>query len=129
MLCFKGRISIKASYVIGRRMPRTQLNHYCNNDIGRLDIDILAGLFTALNYEICDILKFIPENSDKQTLKIYRYICSIQLFSLHCKKFIGIGCFTYSLQEKTYKQKDVDVIKIVCAYAFVVTSAHTLLSI
>ena len=41
-------------------MQRTQINHYCNNTISRLDIDVLARLCTVLECEIGDLLEFIP---------------------------------------------------------------------
>ncbi|MDO5784638.1 MAG: helix-turn-helix transcriptional regulator [Eubacteriales bacterium] len=41
-------------------MQRTQLNHYCNNTITRLDTDVLARLCTVLHCEIGDLLEFIP---------------------------------------------------------------------
>lgn len=41
-------------------MQRTQLNHYCNNTISRLDIDVLARLCTVLDCEIGDLLEFVP---------------------------------------------------------------------
>ena len=41
-------------------MQRTQINHYCNNTITRLDIDVLARLCTVLNCEIGDLLEFVP---------------------------------------------------------------------
>lgn len=44
-------------------MQRTQLNHYCNNTITRLDTDVLARLCTVLDCEIGDILEFIPPNN------------------------------------------------------------------
>lgn len=46
-------------------MQRTQINHYCNNTITRLDIDVLARLCTVLDCEIGDLLEFIPpDNKD-----------------------------------------------------------------
>ena len=45
-------------------MQRTQINHYCNNTITRLDTDVLARLCTALNCEIGDLLEFIPPSTD-----------------------------------------------------------------
>ena len=46
-------------------MQRTQLNHYCNNTITRLDTDVLARLCTVLDREIGDLLEFVPpEESD-----------------------------------------------------------------
>lgn len=48
-------------------MQRTQLNHYCNNTITRLDTDVLARLCTVLDCEIGDLLEFVPpEDSDPQ---------------------------------------------------------------
>lgn len=48
-------------------MQRTQLNHYCNNTITRLDTDVLARLCTVLDCEIEDLLEFVPpEDADPQ---------------------------------------------------------------
>ena len=44
-------------------MQRTQINHYCNNTISRLDIDVLARLCTVLECEIGELLEFIPPQS------------------------------------------------------------------
>lgn len=41
-------------------MQRTQLNNYCNNNISRLDMTILAKLCTALSCDITDLIEFIP---------------------------------------------------------------------
>lgn len=41
-------------------MQRSQINHYCNNDISRLDIDVLARICTVFNCNIGDLLEFIP---------------------------------------------------------------------
>ena len=41
-------------------MQRTQLNHYCNNEVTRLDTDVLARLCTVLNCSISDLLEFVP---------------------------------------------------------------------
>ena len=41
-------------------MQRSQINHYCNNEITRLDIDVLARLCTVFQCEIGDLLEFIP---------------------------------------------------------------------
>ena len=41
-------------------MQRSQINHYCNNEITRLDIDVLARLCTVLECEIGELLEFIP---------------------------------------------------------------------
>jgi len=45
-------------------MQRTQLNHYCNNEITRLDIDVLARICTVLECEIGDLLEFIPPENE-----------------------------------------------------------------
>lgn len=41
-------------------MQHTQLNHFCNNTITRLDIDVLARLCTVLECDISDLLEYIP---------------------------------------------------------------------
>lgn len=41
-------------------IQRTQLNKYCNNEVKRLDIDVLARLCTALNCSIGELLEFSP---------------------------------------------------------------------
>lgn len=46
-------------------MQRTQINHYCNNTISRLDVDVLARLCTVLDCKIEDLLEFVP-GSDQQ---------------------------------------------------------------
>ena len=67
-----GTIQIKVAELIQERnlsknklshradMQRTQLNKYCNNQITRLDIDVLARLCTALDCKIEDLLDFVP---------------------------------------------------------------------
>ena len=50
----KNKLSHKAE------MQRTQINHYCNNTISRLDVDVLARLCTALECSISDLLEFVP---------------------------------------------------------------------
>ena len=41
-------------------MQRSQINHYCNNEITRLDIDVLARICTVLDCRNEDLLEFIP---------------------------------------------------------------------
>ena len=41
-------------------MQRTQLNNYCNNEVTRLDTDVLARLCTALDCSIGELLEFVP---------------------------------------------------------------------
>ena len=41
-------------------MQRTQINAYCNNQITRLDIDVLSKICTVLECSIGDLLEFIP---------------------------------------------------------------------
>lgn len=50
----KNKLSHKAE------MQRSQINHYCNNSISRLDIDVLSRICTVLNCEIGDLLEFVP---------------------------------------------------------------------
>lgn len=47
-------------------MQRTQINHYCNNTITRLDIDVLARLCTVLDCKIGELLEFIPPKDGKK---------------------------------------------------------------
>lgn len=53
---------------VGRRaiMERTQLNSYCNNKVGRIDLDVIARLCTALNCKIEDLLEFIPGEEEQK---------------------------------------------------------------
>jgi len=46
------------------QMQRTQINHYCNNTITRLDIDVLARLCTVLGCKVGDLLEFIPSENE-----------------------------------------------------------------
>ena len=41
-------------------MQRWQVRRYCNNDISRLDIAVLARLCRALDCSISDLLEYIP---------------------------------------------------------------------
>ena len=50
----KNKLSHKAE------MQRSQINHYCNNEITRLDIDVLARICTVLECDISDLLEFVP---------------------------------------------------------------------
>ena len=50
----KNKLSHKAE------MQRSQINHYCNNNITRLDISVLARMCTVLDCKISDLLEFIP---------------------------------------------------------------------
>ena len=43
-------------------LQRTQLNSYCNNDVTRLDTDVLARMCSVLGCEIGDLLEFVPNN-------------------------------------------------------------------
>ena len=55
----KNKLSNKAE------MQRSQINNYCNNEITRLDIDVLARICTVLHCEIGDLLEFIPPEEKK----------------------------------------------------------------
>ena len=41
-------------------IQRSQINHYCNNEITRLDIEVLVRICTVLDCRIEDHLEFIP---------------------------------------------------------------------
>ena len=45
-------------------MQNTQLNKYCNNQVSRLDTDVLARLCTVLECDIGDLLEFFPPSAD-----------------------------------------------------------------
>ena len=45
-------------------MQRSQINHYCNNEITRLDTDVLARICTVLECEIGDLLEFVPPEKE-----------------------------------------------------------------
>ena len=45
-------------------MQNTQLNKYCNNQVSRLDTDVLARLCTVLECDIGDRLEFVPPSAD-----------------------------------------------------------------
>ena len=47
-------------------MQRTQLNNYCNNNVTRLDTDVLARLCSVLNCKIEDLLEFVPADAPEQ---------------------------------------------------------------
>lgn len=67
-----GKIQIKVNELIQQtgisknklchraELQHTQLNHYCNNEITRLDTDVLARICTVFNCQIGDLLEFIP---------------------------------------------------------------------
>lgn len=50
----KNKLSHKAE------MQRTQINNYCNNNITRLDTNVLARICTVLDCKIEDLLEFVP---------------------------------------------------------------------
>lgn len=54
----KNKLSHKAE------MQRSQINGYCNNEITRLDVDVLARICTALDCRIEDLLEFVPHGND-----------------------------------------------------------------
>lgn len=41
-------------------MQRTQINHYCRNEISRLDIVVPARICATLDCRIEDLLEYIP---------------------------------------------------------------------
>ena len=67
-----GRIQINLAELLNQRamsknkicylaeMQRSQVNRYCNNDIARLDTDVLARLCAALDCEIGELLVYKP---------------------------------------------------------------------
>ncbi len=71
-----GRINIKLDKLIKEsgisknklshraEMQRTQINNYCNNNITRLDTDVLARICSVFDCKIEDILEYIPPEED-----------------------------------------------------------------
>ena len=45
-------------------MQRSQINHYCNNEVTRLDTDVLARICTVFNCQIGDLLEFVPPGKE-----------------------------------------------------------------
>lgn len=45
-------------------MQRTQINHYCNNTVTRLDTDVLARICATLDCNIGDLLEYVPPKKD-----------------------------------------------------------------
>ena len=41
-------------------MQRSQINHYCNGEITRLDTDVLARICATLHCQIGDLLEYVP---------------------------------------------------------------------
>ena len=50
-------------------MQRTQINNFCNNQITRLDIDVLARICTVLECDISDLLEFVPPKEQDNNKK------------------------------------------------------------
>ncbi len=48
-------------------MQRSQINHYCNEEITRLDTAVMARLCTALDCKIEDLLEFVPKENTKDS--------------------------------------------------------------
>ena len=46
-------------------MQRSQINHYCNNTVSRLDVDVLARLCWALDCEIGDLLEYAAPREEE----------------------------------------------------------------
>lgn len=45
-------------------VSHTQLNNYCNNNVERIDLPVLARICDFLECEIGDILRYIPKNNE-----------------------------------------------------------------
>lgn len=45
-------------------MQRSQINHYCNNQITRLDTDVLARICATLGCRIEDLLEYVPADKE-----------------------------------------------------------------
>lgn len=47
-------------------MQRSQINHYCNNEVARMDTDVLARMCTVPGCEIGDLLEFVPPQKENE---------------------------------------------------------------
>ncbi len=47
-------------------MQRSQINHFCNNEVTRFDADVLCRICLALNCTVGDLLEYVPPDSEKQ---------------------------------------------------------------
>ncbi|MDE5621110.1 MAG: helix-turn-helix transcriptional regulator [Ruminococcus sp.] len=43
----------------------TQLNNYCNNNVSRIDLPVLARICDYLECDISDILEYVPEKESE----------------------------------------------------------------
>lgn len=48
----------KNKIVQGARVQRTQLQNYCNNEVARVDLDVLARICDYLDCELSDIMRY-----------------------------------------------------------------------
>ena len=46
-------------------MQRNQLNRYCNGDVQRIDLGILAKLCYVLDCNVSDILEYVSPKEDR----------------------------------------------------------------
>lgn len=46
-------------------LQRTQLNHYCNGTVTRLDVDVLARICTVMKCSIGELLEFVPPERER----------------------------------------------------------------
>lgn len=47
-------------------MQRTQINHYCKNEVTRLDTAVLARICSTLDCRIEDLLEYVPAKEEKK---------------------------------------------------------------
>ena len=54
----------KNKIVLGAGVQRTQLQKYCQNKVGRVDLGVLARICNYLNCELSDIMRYEPEKNE-----------------------------------------------------------------
>jgi len=55
----------KNKIVLGAGVQRTQLQRYCQNNVARVDLGVLARICRFLNCDLSDIMRYDPGGNGK----------------------------------------------------------------